>query len=263
MKIHCLIENTSIHPQLAAEHGLSLLIETGGHRILFDTGASAAFAENAAKMGLDLSSVDSAVISHGHYDHGGGIEHFLKINTHAPVWISPHAFAPHFNAEGNNIGLPQELRAHPRIRYTSDFLHQLLPGITLHGASGLVSPYPPENSRMTAMINNRLQPEDFRHEQYLLIEEAGRRVLISGCSHRGILNIACHFSPDYLIGGFHLMKTNPDSDAARLNQIADTLLTLPTQYYTGHCTGTSCFQALKNRMGNRLQAFATGQTIRI
>ena len=98
-----LTENTCNRPELEAEHGLSLLIEAAGMRILFDTGASPLFASNATQMGLDLATVDMAILSHGHYDHGGGLEHFLNINMHAPVWVSPHAFDVHFNALGKDI----------------------------------------------------------------------------------------------------------------------------------------------------------------
>lgn len=84
MRITVLIENTCKRSDLNAEHGLSLFIETGGLRILFDTGASRAFADNAAQLGIDLRSVDMAILSHGHYDHGGGIARFLELNFHAP-----------------------------------------------------------------------------------------------------------------------------------------------------------------------------------
>jgi 7,8-dihydropterin-6-yl-methyl-4-(beta-D-ribofuranosyl)aminobenzene 5'-phosphate synthase len=85
MIIKVLAENTSATNDLCSEHGLSLYIETKGHKLLFDTGASAFFAENAIKMNVDLSAVDLAVISHGHYDHGGGLKTFLNINTCARV----------------------------------------------------------------------------------------------------------------------------------------------------------------------------------
>ena len=91
------MENTAAGENLAAEHGLSLLIETGEHRILFDAGQTGAFADNAARLGLDLSTVDLAVLSHGHYDHGGGLARFLEINCHAPVYVNPHVFEPHYN----------------------------------------------------------------------------------------------------------------------------------------------------------------------
>ena len=97
MKCTVLVENTSLNEHYRCEHGLSLFIETAGQRILFDTGQSDLFAENAEKLGVDLSQVDFAVISHGHYDHGGGIQKFLDINHSAPVYIHEDAFLSAFH----------------------------------------------------------------------------------------------------------------------------------------------------------------------
>ena len=99
MNLTVLLENTACRDELVAEHGLSLYIEAGGKRILFDTGASPAFADNAEKLGIDLSQVDLCILSHGHYDHGGGIRRFLEINDHAPVYVSRHAFGDYYNAD--------------------------------------------------------------------------------------------------------------------------------------------------------------------
>lgn len=251
-----LVENTAARPELAAEHGLSLLIETGGQRILFDTGASAAFADNALKMGVDLGTVDACIISHGHYDHGGGLQRFLSINTHAPVWVSPHAFDTHYNASGKDIGLCPELRRHPRIRMATA-LQAIAPGVLLHPAVDMPTPYPAEGQGMAAVIAGERVADDFRHEQYLLVEELGQRILFSGCSHRGVLNIAAYFKADVLVGGFHYMRCTP-ADAARLQEAAHLLMQLPTRYYTGHCTGDFAYSVLKNSMGTRLSGFSTG-----
>ena len=257
MKIRCLIENTCNLDTLKAEHGLSLLIETGAHRILFDTGASAAFAENAERMEVDLRTVDTAILSHGHYDHGGGLERFMELNHKARVWTSPHAFEPHFNASGKDIGLSPALQAHPQIQSTTAPITELSPGITLHRGDGIDVA---DCSGMTAICNGVRMPEDFRHEQYLLVQEGNKRILISGCSHRGILNIAEHFRADILIGGFHLMK---EGDTSRLSALAKKLLALPTCFYTGHCTGEPAFNTMKQMLGNRLHRFSTGDSLEL
>ncbi len=258
MRISVLIENTAASDKLVAEHSLSLLLETQSARILFDAGASSVFAENAKAMGIDLSHVDFAVLSHGHYDHGGGLPHFLELNDHAPVWVSPHAFDAHFNAVGKDISLPQELKSSGRICTPSAAVQELAPGITLYQAACVPSPYPAAGAGMSAIIDGRLVADDFRHEQYLLIEKHGKRILISGCSHRGILNIASHFKPDVLIGGFHFMKADSEADAPMLMQAAELLSTLPTRYYTGHCTGAAATELLGGRMGCQLDTISTG-----
>ena len=258
MKIHCLIENTCSSSELKSEHGLSLLIEAGGHRILFDTGASASFAENAECMGLDLNTVDSAILSHGHYDHGGGLERFLEINHKARVWASPHAFEPHFNASGKDIGLPPALQAHPRILLATAPVTELYPGITLHQGPQVPMQHPAPDAGMSTMREGNRIPDDFRHEQYLLIQEGDKRILLSGCSHRGILNIVQHFQPDILVGGFHLMK---ETDTGRIAQLAEALLPFPTVYYTAHCTGEWAANIMQQRMGSRLRTFSTGDCL--
>ena len=249
MTLTTLIENTTLSPSLTAEHGLSLYIETGDHRILFDMGQSPAFAENARKLGIDLGKVDTAILSHGHYDHGGGLETFLSLNHTAPVYVNRHAFGPHYNASGKYIGLDLRLQNHPRLVFTQGQTH-IAPGLTLH-----TLPLPPaDTSGLQVLEEGSLRPEDFRHEQYLTIEEAGRTILISGCSHKGIVPIANHFRPDILIGGFHLMKV---TDPKLLDACAQSL-PANTTYFTGHCTLSAQFERLKTTLGTRLYPLQTG-----
>lgn len=261
MKIHVLMENSASSAGFVAEHGLSLLVETAGKSILFDAGASAAFADNAERMGIDLSRVEFAVLSHGHYDHGGGLARFLEVNKHAAVWVSAHAFEPHFNASGKDIGLDTAMMHHPRIRKVATPVFSPAEGMTLFSAMEIPVPYGLDTSGMSVQREGKRIADDFRHEQYLLVEEQGKRVLFSGCSHRGILNIAGYFRADVLVGGFHFMKLSPVSHAALLNQAADVLLQLPTQYLTGHCTGAAATHCLKKRMQDRLHSFSAGQII--
>ena len=254
MKLVTLMENTSCSAGVSCEHGLSLYLETGDHKILFDAGQSAGFAENAEKLGVDLREVDFAVLSHGHYDHGGGLGKFLELNEAAPVYVSSHAFEPHYSANGY-IGLNLHLQGREQLRYVAEET-PLAKGITLHQLN--VSPADTAGLQMEE--NGQRKPDDFRHEQYLLVEEAGKRILISGCSHKGILNIMDAFRPDILIGGFHFMKITEEETLAAA---AERLLEYDTVYYTGHCTGQKQYDYLKSVMGDKLHYIAAGTVLEL
>ncbi|MBR6791111.1 MAG: MBL fold metallo-hydrolase, partial [Oscillospiraceae bacterium] len=107
-------------------------------------------------------------------------------------------------------------------------------------------------------------PEDFRHEIYLTVREGEKTFLFSGCSHRGILNIARQFRPDVLVGGFHYSKLDPDgAGAARLTAAAEELLSHSCSYYTCHCTGEAQFRFMKKTMGGRLRYLSAGSIIEL
>lgn len=260
VKITVLLENTSCRPDLTAEHGLSLYIETGGRRILFDMGKTDAFAENAEKLGIDLASVDTAILSHGHNDHGGGMETFLRCNTCAPLYVTPRAFEPHYNRFGSYIGLDAALQTSPRLVFTEEEC-SLGENLTLYSCNSRLRPFGTDTGGLQVEEQRLLLPEDFRHEQYLLVREGEKRILISGCSHKGICNLASWFQPDILVGGFHL-KDKEAGDPA-ISQLGKTLGDFHTVYYTGHCTGTAQYDQLKGILGDRLQAFSTGTVLEL
>lgn len=261
MKIQVLLENTAIRGDLQAEHGLSLYIETDRHKILFDMGQTTAFAENAAKLGVDLSQVDIAVLSHGHYDHGGGLWRFLEINSKAPVYLSRHAFMPHYNGAEKYIGLAKELQESDRLIFTEDMM-EIDRGLELFSCNQKMRPFAFGSFGLGMMEKGKMLPDDFRHEQYLLIQEGGKKVLFSGCSHKGILNIMSWFEPDVLIGGFHFVKLDPArAGREELSQAADILKRYPAGYYTGHCTGVEQYEFLKEIMGEQLKYMSTGTEI--
>ena len=263
MIIRVLMENTSDDPDYIAEHGLSLYIETSGHRILFDTGQTDSFAVNAQKMGIDLSQVDIAIISHGHYDHGGGLKKFLSLNENAKIYINCHAFENHGNAAGKYIGLDRELAKNLRIVFT-DEKYRIAEGINLFSCNERKINYPIDTAGLTVQLGEKKYPEDFRHEQYLLVEENEKKILISGCSHKGVLNIEEWFQPDVFIGGFHFMKLNIENEGKKiLDDAAQRLLRYKTSYYTCHCTGIVQYQYLKEKMEDRLQYISCGQKIKI
>lgn len=242
MIITSLCDNLAL-PGFDAEHGMSLYIQSGDKTVLFDFGASCLYAENARKLGIDLNNVNFAFLSHGHYDHGGGLGHFLTVNPHAPVYISPYAFEDHRNRSGKFIGLAP--------------IHS--PRLKTEGCPGAFDSlwqgkYPLDTAGMAC----NGETEDFRHEQYLLFVEQGKRILFSGCSHKGILNIMEHFRPDVLVGGFHFKDLQDEKELAGT---AKALLSYPCRYITCHCTGEKQYEILKKHMGDKLHWLRAGEHI--
>ena len=171
MKLVALMENTSCREDICFEHGLSLYLETGGRRILFDAGQSAAFAENAGMLGVDLTAVDFAVLSHGHYDHSGGLGRFLEINESAPVYVSRWAFQPHWNSTGCYVGVDPALKEHDRIHYVAEET-RLAEGITLYRLDG------PDHSARGRSLQRRA---DLRRKPDETGNSDGKYILPGGC----------------------------------------------------------------------------------
>ncbi len=257
MRIVALVENTS-NSNMTTEHGLSLYIETEKHRILFDSGQSTLFARNADKLGVDLSTVDICFLSHGHYDHGGGLMEFTRINSKAPIYMSDKAFGLQYDGSDKYVGLDrswlEDRTFMKRIVFTEG-------DVKLDDELEILAP----RTRVIDMGNAGLYvkkgsvffPDDFSHEQYLMVRLKDKRVLISGCSHQGIINIVEWFSPDVLVGGFHFMTHFLDDE---LLEYARRLDSYDTEYYTCHCTGPSQYRFIKNEM-KRLRYLSEGEEI--
>jgi len=256
MKITSLLENTTKREDMRVEHGLSLYIETESRRILFDMGQTDIFSENAKTLGIDLSAIDIAILSHGHYDHGGGLSKFLELNSVAPVYIHKDAFLPHYNGTEKYIGLDTRLKDRPQIIFTEDE-YRIDASLSLFSCNGREKKHPTIPSGLTEKVGDLFIPDDFRHEQYLLIEENGKRILISGCSHKGILDIAEWFSPDALVGGFHYSKLPLDESLAGAARL---LAAQQTAFYTCHCTGCEQYEFMKRHMPS-LHYLSCGQTV--
>ncbi len=274
MLVKVLAENTAAADGFRAEHGLSLYIETKKHKLLFDTGAGGVFIENARQMGADLTEADVAVISHGHYDHGGGIRAFLRINSKADIYIHEKAFGGHYaeRAEGGKayIGLDPELAASERLIFCGDGL-SIDDELELFTAPGGAMRLPSGNAGLLSFKNGVFEPDDFGHEQSLIVCLGEKYCLLAGCSHRGILNILARFRelkgryPDCVVAGFHMYsKSAGESEAAETVDETGRLLSElseETRYYTCHCTGTEAYRRLKAVMGGRISYISTGDIV--
>lgn len=263
MKLYTLMENTTCRPDFDAEHGLSLYIETDRHRLLFDIGQSGTFADNAEKLGVDLAAVDCAVLSHGHYDHGGGLKRFLEINDHAPVYLNRNAFGEYYHGPDRYIGLDPQLKKSGRLILTPDKF-EIDDELSLCTCNEKTRPYPTDSAGLEEKTGDGFIPDIFLHEQYLTIRDGDRRIVLSGCSHKGILNIVEWLQPDVLIGGFHFKDKELSSGRnADLDLAAQILGGYPNEYYTCHCTGLPQYDYLKLIMGGKLHYLSAGQTIEI
>lgn len=271
MLVKTLVENTALTPDIIARHGLSFYIETGRHKLLFDLGPDDTILHNAAALGVDLSAVDTVVISHGHYDHGGALRHFLTVNDSARIYIRENAFEPHCadnGGERKNVGLVDRYGGNPRFVLTGRHLKIDDELLLFSGVYGTKAPSKSNDSLLMKRDGAFVQ-DDFSHEQSLLIFEHGRASLFAGCAHRGILNIldaAAAYSADIstVIGGFHLFNpsTGKPEPPELINEIADDLLRRSSRYYTCHCTGTEAFALLKGRLGDRLDYLSAGSVLK-
>ena len=277
MKITNLIENTEGRHGCAFAHGLSFYVETEKHKILLDLGPSAETLHNAEVLGIDLSAVDTVILSHGHYDHSGGIIPFTEVNDKALIYMQKSAAQDYYADDGEQadprfryIGIDKAIASLPQVCFLSGdkVIDEELEVFVIHNRSHEL---PSTNKRLLVRSGDGFQRDDFVHEHCLVIRSKGKTVLMSGCAHNGILSILDAYkdkygtAPDLVVSVFHLMKKTDysDSEIDEIKAIAEELKDYPTKFVTCHCTGTAAFDVMKEIMGDSLEYVHSGETVDI
>lgn len=269
MRIITLLEN-HMHPDnpaLQAEHGLSFYLEVSGHIYMSDVGQSGKFADNAALLGVDLQGVEAVVISHHHYDHGGGLSRFFKENKTAPVYLRKLQDALYVAEEPSGairtIGLDDGLLRQHRGRVIGVSAGgEILPGMHLVTEIPKLYPKPGGDQRLKIKLGFEMKPDPFAHELVTVVEEDNALVILTGCAHNGVLNMiaatreALPNKPiKAVVGGFHLHHESPST----VRWIGEKLLEMDIpSVVTGHCTGDDAVLILEEVLGDRLQRLYTG-----
>jgi len=268
MRLKTLVENTSISRNYKHKHGISFFIETNHHKILFDLGQNGLFLENAKKMGVDITSIDTVIISHGHIDHAGALKIFLQNNQFAKIYIRENAFDKHYTKAFGikvNIGIDDSIKHHSQVVLTGKRT-VIDDELTLFSDIETKELYSTSNGSLYIKIEDYYHLDDFSHEQSLLISEEGKKILVSGCSHAGIVNIKdkaeqiINGKLSHIIAGFHLynpVSRKTESDIL-VKGIAERLNDNFTQYYTCHCTGKKAFTTLKKVLSDKITYLSTG-----
>lgn len=270
MRIVNLVENTLGPCGCEAEHGLSFYIETKRHKLLVDCGQSEMFLRNAARLGIDLTQVDTVVLSHGHYDHAGGILAFAARNPRARIYASAAAGGEYYSMVGgaHYIGIDKRILDLPGFCPVEGELRIDEELFLFSGITG--NKFPAKGNRnLKELVNGELRQDRFEHEQCLVVTQGEQNILLSGCAHHGILNILDRYrelfdrDPALVLSGFHMVQADgySEEDLQRIRATADELLQTDAVYYTGHCTGPEPCAVMKEIMGERLQILHSGAVV--
>lgn len=270
-KIVVLSDNRNAGEALLSEHGLSAILYAGKLRILLDTGASGQFAENAKRLGIDLTEIDYVFISHGHADHAGGLTSFLEMNSRAKVLLSAQALNQRFFSTRNGtkeIGTDFDFEKYRGRCVFIDRKTVLDGDICVFPCDVQSYSMPKANGSLFKDAGHGLEPDDFNHE---LVFCYGREsvFVFTGCAHKGLLNILASVkditgkSPEALLGGFHLLDGKAGQTFETEKEIAQIGFSLveeypETRFMTGHCTGDKVFGILKDQLKHRIELFYTG-----
>lgn len=254
---------------LLSEHGLSLWIESEDRRILFDTGQGAALAANASAIGIDLAETDIIVLSHGHYDHAGGITHVLRCAPDAHVYCHPGALQTRYavrNLTAVAIGISQETKEALR-SLPAEHLHWIREPCLLTQAIGLTGPVPRlttyEDTGGPFYLDRHGERADLIEDDLALwIRTNEGTVTLFGCGHAGLINTLNHVhhltgDPRFraVIGGFHLVA----AEEQRLEQTVTALQALaPAALIPCHCTGDPATTLLQDTFGEIISPGAAG-----
>jgi 7,8-dihydropterin-6-yl-methyl-4-(beta-D-ribofuranosyl)aminobenzene 5'-phosphate synthase len=276
--ITVLVDNTAQNPDLyQAEHGLSYWIEYEGHNILFDTGAGDALMPNMKTLGLDPLKIDAVVISHGHYDHIGGLAQILMArsaaNRSTPVFISPNAFITHLSkktAGMEDVGAPLESHAYIKMGAEFQFVEgqmRIFPGCMAICPIPRLTSFESPAPGLYTQLGGKFKADDMPDDLALVMRGAKGVSVVSGCAHSGVINLLraakkiTGREPAYFVGGTHLEKVDEEQ---RIETLAELTRWSNLIIASGHCTGFDVAVRLAQALGDeRYIAMPAGERIQV
>lgn len=273
LKITVLVENTAGKPGLLAEHGLSFLIETERNKILFDTGQGLALRHNTEKLNVDLKIIDAVVLSHGHYDHTGGLTFALNCMNCPRLYVHPEAFSLKYAR--NPDGSAREVGMTAGNKITAGELAEIIlveekteiaPGLFLTGPVPRTTGFEDTGGAFFKDPDCRT-PDDLPDDQAAFIETKNGTIVILGCAHSGVINTLRHVQAltgnrpiHSVIGGMHLLNAG----AVRMDQTVAELRRFNIQRLIPcHCTGFAAMVRLWNEFPGKCETCPVGTVIQI
>ncbi|MCW8860693.1 MAG: MBL fold metallo-hydrolase [Deltaproteobacteria bacterium] len=248
VKITTLIENNAgENLALKTEHGISFFIEKDGYKLLFDSGQTGTFIENAKQLRVDLSALEAVVLSHGHYDHSGGIRPLSKLTTDFKLYMGQGFFDEKYGFKnnayeylGNNFDEKFLEEQGIAYQFVDQPLLEIIPGVYV--VTQFPRKYQDEviNSRFKVMKNGVFQPDSFEDEVLLAVDTAEGLVVLLGCSHPGMKNMLDAVAdllprPIYaILGGTHLVEASYSSLGKSMSYLNNDSLKV---IGVSHCTG--------------------------
>ena len=265
LQITLLCDNIVHHSGLLAEHGLALWVAGSGGPILLDTGPSHVAVHNADRLGLDLSRVQAIVLSHGHYDHTGGLRTVLERTGPIPIFAHPDVFADKVARSATPGQEPRSIRSPftpeelerwgARFTWTPE-TQEIAPGVWVSGEVPRDPAFAPGDERLCVRQGGALGPDPLRDDMSLFVTTPEGTVVLTGCAHAGLVNIvrqalAVTGTPPLkaVVGGTHLLRAHPDL-VSRTAAILDELGV--EQVVASHCTGLGAAHLLQHTLGERL-----------
>lgn len=254
VEITILSDNRSIDP-FENEHGFSIVVKTDDKKILFDTGQFDALFNNAQKLGIEISNIDTVVLSHGHYDHSGSVAKVLKKAPESEIFLHSSCFLPRYSIRDGKAK-PTQMSLESReaiINHNEEKVHWTFSPRNISSAVGVTGAVPRETDYEDVGGPFFLDPkgidkDTIEDDQALWIETPKGLVICVGCSHSGVINIINYIIKitgqdriHTLIGGMHLVN----SDAERVEKTMAALNRFSIEYIIPcHCTGNDATQVL-------------------
>jgi len=251
MKIVTLIENLVYQQGLFAEHGLSIYLETENNKIIFDTGQSGLFLQNAQKMGIVIEDIDSLVLSHGHYDHTGGLYPFLEKNSNAKVYAKSSIFVPKYNNKNRFIGTYENLELLKNRMVYVDTITKIAENVFIVPDISVSDSIDTHFEGMSQKIETEFVPDVFDDELFLVLKQDDQINILTACSHRGITNICKTAIEQFklplglILGGFHTKNCSSEQYEHIVHYFRQVQ---PKSIGVCHCTGIEKYADLNNNL---------------
>lgn len=259
---------------LLGEYGFSCLVETGDGSYLFDTGGGLTIINNAARLGIDLSRLDGIILSHGHFDHTGGLKQVLEKTGPIAVYAHPDLFSRRFSSHGGpirNIGIAwdqKELEALGADFQLAKDPVKIAEKVLLSGCVPRVNPHETGDSRLLIEgAEGKHVSDPLEDDLSLILRTDKGLVLLLGCAHAGLINIIDHAVAvtgekriHAILGGTHLMYSGKDQLKATMDRLENAEV---THIGASHCTGRNGALALAERFGERFFSATVGNGLEI